>query len=76
MEGSKDTRRAYLTNLMKLLVFGYKHHKLAAMRISSDLSDKYEVRAHQHYEALRNLKEALICGKTLLENDMPEVKPE
>jgi hypothetical protein len=74
IKGSKDTKMNYLANLMKLIVFRYKQHKLEALRSSSIFSEPYDVRAHQHYEALRSLKESLICGRSLLEREMPEVK--
>lgn len=74
IEGSKNTKIDYLANLMKLIVFRYKQHKLEALRSPRNVSDQYEVRAHQHYEALRSLKESLICGRSLFEKEMPEVK--
>ena len=75
MEGSRDTKRTYLHSLMKLIVFRYKQLKLGGIRSSGHLRDEHERRAHQHYEALRSLKESLILGRSLLERDMPEVKP-
>ena len=74
IEGSKNTKIDYLANLMKLIVFRYKQHILEALRSSRNVSDQYDVRAYQHYEALRSLKESLICGRSLLEKEMPEVK--
>lgn len=74
MEGSADTKRTYLHNLMKLLVYRYKRLKLMELQSSSHLKEEYGKRSYEHYEALRNLKEALILGRSLEEREMPEVK--
>lgn len=74
INGPRDTKMNFLSNLMKLIVFRYKQHKMTAMRGPTNVADEYDARAYQHYDALRCLKEPLICGRILLEKDMPKVR--
>lgn len=72
--GSRDTKTTYLQNLMMLIVYRYKQITLMELKSSSHLKEEYGKRSYEHYEALRNLKEALILGRSLDEGEMPEVK--